>query len=162
MRNAMFDLEREVAAWSKAVHADGCRNAASMAELGDHLHCEIDRGRAEGLSDEEAFRAAVARLGPASLLKAEHRKNRSIFGRGLAAAARYDRSQAGDEHRGLFLAHGLLWASLIIATSLVLSKADAPGTAASLLITLVFVPTWWGSQLLLLRALRGKPRGGAE
>jgi hypothetical protein len=153
----MFDLEKAVAAWSEGVYADGCRNAAGVAELIDHLHCEIERGRSEGLSGEEAFRAAVAKLGPAAALRTEHAKNRSVLGRGLAAAARYDRSQGADEHRGLFLAHGLLWASVVIATSLILSKADAPGTAASLLITVAFVPTWWGSQQLLRRAVRRKP-----
>ena len=105
----MFDLEKEVAAWSAGVDAGRCRQAASVAELSDHLYCEIERAREDGLSDEQAFRAAVAKLGRADDLTTEHAKGRSVLGRLCAAAARYD--DAHGESRELLLAHAILWAA---------------------------------------------------
>lgn len=149
----MFDLEKEVAAWSAAVHAESCRDAAHAAELSDHLHCEIERARAEGMSDEQAFRAAVAKLGARRELSAEEAKNRSLLGVACAAVAAYDGAHAGRERRGLFMGHALLWAALILATSLLLSKSSTPDLL-SFLIVGVMVPIWWASQELLRRALR--------
>jgi hypothetical protein len=155
----MFDLDKEVAAWSRAMHAERCRETAHAAELSDHLHCEIERGRAQGLSDEQAFKAAVAKLGAQPELEAEESKNRSLLGTVCAAAGRYERLRAG--HTGLFLAHALLWAALMLATSAVLSKSSAPQAFAWLL-TGVLVPTWWASEQLLRRALRPARPGRAE
>ena len=157
----MFDLEKEVAAWSQAVHADRCRNAGRVAELTDHLHCEIDRARAEGVSDERAFAAAVARLGQGQELAAEHAKDRSVLRKACAVVARYDRMESSGGHRGLLIAHSMLWASVMLATSLMMSRAAASGTLGLLLIV-VLVPSWWGSELILRRALRHKPKRKQE
>jgi len=157
----VFDLEREVAAWSEAVHASRCRNAASVAELSDHLHCEIDRARSEGMSDEMAFAAAVAKLGEKHELSAEHAKNRSILGKIYAADARYARSISSGQHRGLLIAHAMIWAVLILASSLVMSKTDARETFV-LLITCVWGPLWWGSDQILRRALHQGPGRGRK
>lgn len=155
----MFDLEKEVAAWSEAVYADRCSRAAGVAELSDHLYCEIDRGRASGLSDEAAFRAAVARLGAAPALAAEHVKNRSLLQRACAAAMRYERSGWKREDRSLLLAHAILWAALMLAYSLVAHRAMARDVAVWLLLG-VLMPCWWASEQLLRRALRAKRVGG--
>jgi hypothetical protein len=149
----MFDLDREVTAWANSVHAERCRAAAGAAELTDHLYCEIERGRAEGLSDEEAFRAAVARLGSASALMAEEAKNRSALGTVCQVAAKLDGAGVRPDHRGALLAHALIWASLIIATSMILSKT-AVRDVYSLLLMVVFVPLWWASDQLLRSVLR--------
>jgi hypothetical protein len=158
----MFDLEKEVAAWSEAVHAGRCSQAASVAELSDHLYCEIDRARAGGLSDEQAFAAAVAKLGPAPELAAEHAKNRSLLQTGCAAAARYERSEPSGKRRGLLVAHAIIWAVLTIASALVWkSAAPAASGAFEWLLIGVFVPSWLASEQILRRALRAKPRAGA-
>lgn len=149
----MFDLDREVTAWSTSVHAERCRPVAEVAELTDHLYCEIERGRAEGLSDEEAFHAAIARLGSASMLTAEEAKNRSALGTACQVAAKLDGAGVRREHRGVLLGHALIWASLILATSLLLSKT-AVRDVFSLLLVVVFVPLWWASEQLLRTALR--------
>ncbi len=151
----MFDLEQEVAAWSQTVHADRCRHAESVAELSDHLLCEIERARAQGLSDEQAFAAAVAKLGAGSELAAEHAKNRSLLGSACAVAARHERAESRGQG-GLLMAHAIIWAALILGTSLILSKTDA-GAFRSLLLTVVLLPTcWWASEQVLRRALRNK------
>jgi hypothetical protein len=156
----MFDLDREVAAWSAAVYAERCQPAAGVEELSDHLYCEIDRARGEGLSEEEAFNAAIARLGSAPELKAEHAKNRSALGAACQVVAKADRLGASPEYRRLLLAHALVWAAVMIASALVLKKTAAPETFGWLLIG-VFFPLWWASDQILRRAVRRRPAGGA-
>jgi hypothetical protein len=149
----MFDIEQEVAAWSAAVHADRCRRSDSVAELSDHLWCEIERGRAAGMSDEAAFAAAVAKVGPAPALAAEQARGRSWGAAAWAAVVRSERASHG--HRGLFVAHGLVWAAMMIATAAALKSAVAPGAFVWLLVC-VLVPGQWASEQLLRRALRVK------
>jgi hypothetical protein len=57
------------------------------------------------------------------------------------------------ERRRLLLAHGFVWAALMIASALLLKKAAAPETYAWLL-TLVFIPLSFASEQILRRALR--------
>lgn len=156
----MFDLEREVAAWSAAVHAERCQPAASVAELSDHLYCEIDRARAEGFSDEEAFRTAIARAGSLSELTAEHAKNRSALGAACQLMAKLDRSGSSPENRRLLLVHAFIWAVLLIASTLVLKKAAAP-PVWGWLPTVIFIPLWQASDQILRLALRRRHTGGS-
>ncbi|HET9273191.1 MAG TPA: permease prefix domain 1-containing protein [Methyloceanibacter sp.] len=146
----MFDLDKEIANWSAAVHAGRCRSEASVAELRDHLYCEIERARAEGLTEEQAFSAAVAKLGSAPELAAENAKNRSL----LAAVCAAERPRGPQ---GKFLmAHGIVWAAVMIGSAL-LSIAGPMGYV--FLLTLVLVPSWFASEQILRRALRGGPAG---
>jgi hypothetical protein len=151
----MFNLETEVAAWSRSVYAERCKPAASEAELIDHLYCEIDRARATGLSDEAAFRAATTRLGSTSELTAEIDKNRSAFGAACQVMAKLEDPVRRDQ-RGLMVAHAIVWAALIIATSLVLKRSGASEVDDWLVIT-VFIPLWLVSDLILRQALRRRP-----
>jgi hypothetical protein len=146
----VFDLEREVAAWSSAVHEGRCRTASEVAELSDHLYCEIDRARAEGLSDEEAFRTAIARMGSAPQLAEEHAKNRSALRRSVCRALADD---ARPEHRAPLVAHALIWAALLLATTMVLVGQGAADAWGWFWIG-VFVPLWWASDQLLRNVLR--------
>jgi hypothetical protein len=146
----MFDLDREVASWSATLQGERCHDAARVAELTDHLYCEIDRARAEGRSDEEAFRTAVARLGSVTELTAEHAKNRSAVCR---VAAKIEPPLQYPGHRGPLIAHAFIWASLILASSVMFSKSEAPNLYGYLL-TGVCVPLWWVSDRLPRSALR--------
>ncbi len=152
----MFNLDREVAAWAAAVHAQRCQPAASLAELSDHLYCEIERARAEGQSDEEAFHRATERLGSTTALAAEHEKNRSALGTACQIAAKIDGPLVTAEDRRLLIAHGLIWATLMIASALLLKKSTTNEVFTWLLIV-VFVPLWLASDRLLRRALRQRP-----
>jgi hypothetical protein len=154
----MFDLDREVANWSAAVHAERCQSAAEVAELSDHLYCEIERALGEGLSNDEAFRVATARLGSASQLIAENAKNRSALGTVCQVAAKADRSSS-PEYRRLLLGHAVVWAALMIACAMVLKKTVEAEVAGWLLI-LTFIPLWFASDQLLQRALRSRTASG--
>jgi len=148
----MFDLEREVTAWSEGIHAGRCRSAAGIAELKDHLYCEIERARGEGLSEEETFAAAVAKLGRAGELAAEHAKNRTALGAACAVAERLD--GAGPKHRGLLLAHGIVWAAITISSALLAKKSSAASSEFLWQMLLVLLPGWIATEQILRRALR--------
>ncbi len=157
----MFDLEREIKAWSEAALEGACRDAAGVAELTDHLWCEVERARSGGLSDEQAFHAAVAKLGPAKSFAAEHAKNRSLLGEACAIAARLEGGGPRGSHKELLVTHSLFWAGLMLVLAFMLPKGadrDAPGW----LFVAVLIPAWWTSEQLLRRALRRPPRGGAR
>jgi hypothetical protein len=156
----MFDLEREVAAWSAAVHAARCQPSASVTELSDHLYCEIDRARTAGVSDEEAFRIAVTRLGSPSELTAEHAKNRSALGTVCQLAAKIDRLESIPEYRRFLLGHSVIWAVLMITSALLLKKSAEPEMGAWMLIV-IFIPLWLASDQILRAALRQKLSRGA-
>jgi hypothetical protein len=152
----VFNLDREVAAWATAVHAQRCQPVAGVAELSDHLYCEIERARAEGQPDEEAFHTATERLGSTTALAAEHDKNRSALGTACQLAAKIDGPLVTAADRRLLMAHAFVWAALMIATAIVLKKSTTNEVFAWLLIC-VFVPLWLASNQILRRALRLRP-----
>ena len=57
------------------------------------------------------------------------------------AAARDERRYSNGRHRNLLMAHAILWAAVMIATSLMMSKSTAPDSL-SLLLIIVLVPSW--------------------
>lgn len=157
----MFELEREVRAWSEAVYASRCRNAASVAELSDHLYCEIDRARAEGMSDEQAFAAAVAKLGSASELAAEHAKSRSWLARFYAWEVQASRGASGRKQAWLHIANALIWAMVMLASAYLLKKDGAPhDTRTSILFLLL--SSWVGTDQLLRAAMGRGARNAAR
>jgi hypothetical protein len=157
----VFDLDREANAWIESVHSGRCRNAASAAELRDHLDCEIDRARAGGLSDEQAFAAAVARLGPADTLATELGKDRSLLAAGCAVAARLEGRDASDRFKGPLLAHALLWAGVVVATALLSPRSEGTKPIEFLILG-ILVPCWLASEQILRSVLRRSRAGGAR
>lgn len=67
----MFDLNRAVKDWRKALKAQPEIIDSDMDELEDHLREEFDTLKSHGLSDEEAFMVASRRLGPPEDLSGE-------------------------------------------------------------------------------------------
>lgn len=79
MLKNQFNLEHEIQAWCKTIHADWFTRDAKVEELKDHLCCEIERLMNEGLSDLEAFQTATQKLGTIHELRKEHSKNLNLF-----------------------------------------------------------------------------------
>lgn len=130
----MFDLEREVDRWTDKAFAGSCRGkAASLAELRDHLHSDVERLMGEGRSSEDAFRMATARLGETA--------------GGLAAP------EGNSKLRQARLANAMIWAALILGTALVLAKRSDQDVLNFLLIG-VLLPLWFAADQLLARLLR--------
>jgi len=110
-----FQLDKAVNDWCADAGA-GRADGDAVAELRDHLYCEIERLRGDGLSDRDAFLAATTQLGDAGRLSAEFSKNN------ICAAAPSGGSVAMDpKYPGTRAAIGLMqsmvWAVLMLAVS---------------------------------------------
>ncbi|HET7453219.1 MAG TPA: hypothetical protein VFL12_10785 [Thermoanaerobaculia bacterium] len=70
-------------------------------------------------------------------------------------------SCAAVARKRLFLAHGVLWASITIAGAVLAKKSGgAASSAFEWMLLLVLIPGWIGSERILRRALRvGAGRG---
>lgn len=143
----MFDLDSEVAAWSAQV-AQRCGHEEDIAELEDHLRSAFERLSAEGMPAERAFELAVRRMGDVAEINAEYEKNRSLLSRLhgslLSWGRQPTRGHSGQRENGL----AIVFASLIIAASILLSSADISGSAAAGYLLIVVVPLWLVSRRL--------------
>jgi putative ABC transport system permease protein len=67
----MFDLERSIRQWKMSLRRQETFEDGMIADLETHLRDIIDALKREGVSDEEAFREAVARVGGAENIASE-------------------------------------------------------------------------------------------
>ena len=74
----MFDLDQAINEWRAELRKQDVFEDALVADLEAQLRDAFEALKAQGLSDEEAFRGAVAQLGPPGAIAAEYRKNRDL------------------------------------------------------------------------------------
>jgi putative ABC transport system permease protein len=74
----MFDLEKAVREWERALRKYEAFEDALIADLELQLRDTYDALRSEGFADEDAFQKAVARVGTPEEIAAEYRKNRVV------------------------------------------------------------------------------------
>ena len=72
----MFNLEKEIRKWLKALRRSEDLEDSDIAELESHLRDEIDHQIKRGLDEEAAFRAALEKSAPADILREEYGKAR--------------------------------------------------------------------------------------
>jgi hypothetical protein len=70
----MFNLEEAISEWKRQIRAAGVKNPNVVEELESHLLEDVARQTQSGVSAEQAFKAAVERVGHPSLLKREFAK----------------------------------------------------------------------------------------
>lgn len=70
----MSALNRQIRFWRWQLYFKGAFTTDDIDELESHLRDEIDYLLRLGISEEEAFKQAVQRLGDADFLKAEYMK----------------------------------------------------------------------------------------
>src|ERR1700743_3988821 len=70
----MYNLEKEIARWRQRMAAGGINAPAVLDELESHLREEIEQQFFSGAGEQEAFEAAVLRIGQAGRLKCEFAK----------------------------------------------------------------------------------------
>ncbi len=127
----MFDLERELKTWSRAVLPAGCRNEDERrAELEDHLSCEIEALQKGGLTTEQAYRAAIDHMGEQTRLAKEFAKNRSLLSTLCLIEGEHMRD---DSNRplmrsaklgGVIIGQSIVWAVVMLAVSAELSDTQ--------------------------------------
>ena len=149
----MFDLDREIDSWCRDVLGARCVNTAGMDELVDHVHCEVEKLRGQGMNAEEAFNAATERMGDTRELAREYTKNYGPVARLVQKLMRLENCAAHRVHYKLFIGHALAWATAMIVTALVANAFDAPKSIAGA-ITLALILGYVGSEHLLRKALK--------
>ncbi|MEZ4726918.1 MAG: permease prefix domain 1-containing protein [Caldilineaceae bacterium] len=154
MSDLKFELDKEVQIWCRAVHRFGWNRQARIAELADHLYCEIEQLQAAGLSAEVAFRTATEQLGDVAQLQSEHIKNATLLSLLYTQAEQFAFAtlKSGDRPMtpkraalynilvSLFFAAAIILASYLIADTQYEHHAQ---TVTYLLIALWFVPFTW-------------------
>lgn len=149
----MFDLDREIDSWCRQVLGARCVNTAGMDELVDHVYCEVERARSEGMDDAAAFAAATSRLGEPEELAREYRKNYGPVARLFQKLLRLEYQPEYRLHYRLFIGHSVIWALAIIAAALIANSQDLQ-QATSFTITLFLIAGYFVSERLLRKALR--------
>ena len=97
----MFDLRKEVEEWSLHITGRGCGSWSRKEEIIDHLYCEMEKLRAQGLPEREAFLTAARRMGDSKELFDEYAKNRGFLDFGCHVAP--DRNFGGGRFKSNFL-----------------------------------------------------------
>ena len=141
----MFELEQAVQDWCQQVAASGCGNAHRIAELKDHLHCEIERLQHQGLSAEQAFQTATKQLGQQPQLHAEYAKNHNTLA-GLCQheSATDESGQTAEQHSKNSIAHAILFAAAMLASAILIDDTTAASISLFILLGL-----WWATQTLM-------------
>ncbi|MFT7077119.1 MAG: hypothetical protein ACJA0P_003139 [Planctomycetota bacterium] len=140
----MFHLNEQVIAWCQSVHRNGSDRDARVDELADHVFCEIAQLTATGMSDEEAFLVATARMGKADDLAIEHNKNQgslSKFGVVLLAMScgsteRLRELVTRKQASALLLGVSLLVAAIMLGSALITKRSDQT-------FIWVLIAIWW-------------------
>jgi hypothetical protein len=70
----MFNLEQSIADWRKQMHAAGIQTPVPLVELESHLRAAIEQQAKAGLNEQDAFTAAVQKLGSAHTVQNEFMK----------------------------------------------------------------------------------------
>ena len=142
----MFELEREVLAWCRSIHASGPDRQERTDELADHLFCEIDRLTAQGLSDEQAFQMATRRMGETDALIQEHSKNTggaskvwSVFrALGTCNSGALGEMLSDKERSALLIAVSLVFAGAMLFASYLMRASEHSQT-----VTYALIAVWW-------------------
>ena len=149
-----FDLDKEVQLWCRAVHRFGWNRQARIAELADHLHCEIERLQSEGLSRQAAFRAAAEQLGDVGQLQSEHIKNVPLLSLfftqveqvAFATLKSGEKPMTPKRAATYNIVISLVFAAAITLASYLIADTQYEGhaqTVTYLLIAIWFVPFTW-------------------
>lgn len=134
-------IEKRALRWCRGIHPLGFGRSARVAELYDHLMCEVEELTAQGMCEEQALLLAIAQLGESGALEAEFAKLRgvqrwSVVGLALATgnSVTLGRTLNGNERLalGVLVPIALLW-STALAPSWISHSGLALSAIASLL-----------------------------
>jgi len=122
----MFDLDSAVHQWSALVLSTDSISNRNIDELKDHLHCEVERYVAQGLSPQEAFNKAISIIGESDILAGENQKNKRFLEK--LCAFEFGTIGQYQTHKGDNMINrkkaqwqqSILWAAAIIACAIIL------------------------------------------
>jgi ABC-type multidrug transport system fused ATPase/permease subunit len=138
----MFNLEKAVNQWCSEV-IKGAGTPERRDELKDHLYSDVERLQAQGLTQEQAFRAAIERLGETTSLAGEYAKNHNllnkicVFENTVLKVA--DNTVDGENKMPIsskiIITQSILWAVAILASAIVLTDTEQAYQVVFLILT---------------------------
>lgn len=137
----MFNLNQAIQQWCELVLSNDSIKSKNIDELSDHLHCEVEQFIKSGKSEEQAFKAAIEKMGEIDMLAGEYEKNRSFLQKLCAfeygTVGQYS-SESSDQSKtkSKVLAQSIMWAAAMIASALIISN----GKEAFNVVFLVLLP----------------------
>jgi hypothetical protein len=135
-RNNMFNLDQAILEWRRQMLAADIKSPVPLDELESHLRDEIEQQVKSGLSEAEAFKTAIQKIGRAHLVQHEFKKIESRW--------------EGLERKltEILLVAGPVLASLSMGRSVLLNRDMTPGQKMSCLAGFaMFTLLVWGGRL---------------
>jgi len=130
----MFNLEQAINEWRRQMTADGIKSSSVLDELENHLREDVERQIRSRIDQEQAFQAAVSRIGQSDLLKAEFAKIGGVkemrLGKMIGIAC------------GMFTVLFSLWAAPWLLTVHELSRTERMLGLVSVVLTVLSVISW--------------------
>lgn len=119
----MFNLNQAIQQWCELVLSNDSIKSKNIDELIDHLHCEVEQFIKNGKSEEQAFKAAIEKMGEIDMLAGEYEKNRSF----LQKLCAFEYGTVGqntnqNKTKSNILSQSILWASAMIASALIITN----------------------------------------
>src|SRR5439155_2716771 len=74
----MFNLDQAIADWRRQMLAAGIKSPEVLDELESHLRDDFDQQLLSGLTEQQAFAAAVQQIGHAGALQSEFSKLKPV------------------------------------------------------------------------------------
>lgn len=152
----MFDLAQSIDAWCQAVHRYRMNRVEHVEELKDHLYCKVEALQKGGMTDEQAFKEAIAQMGQVEELAAEHEKNRNFTTRLFDQISNYQEriSHMNEKKR----ARLLIGISIVFAITMMLSSSLIEDGDTSQVVVNILIALWWIPFSILAVGVRRKTR----
>ena len=118
----MFNLNQAIQQWCELELSNDSIKSKNIDELIDHLYCEVEQFIKNGKSEEQAFKAAIEKMGEIDMLAGEYEKNRSF----LQKLCAFEYGTVGqntnpNKTKSSILSQSILWASAMIASALIIT-----------------------------------------
>ena len=144
----MFQLEEAIVGWRRSLRRRGRIRKARIAELEDHLRCEIEERLANGQSAEDAFQDASRQLGDTRQLAKAYAVNAGWAGRMWQRIKQNHYTNGGCMSRRMKSAMIILNA-LFFAAVILLSKWYWMNDGFSSTTLFLIIAVWFGAHVAL-------------
>jgi len=138
----MFNLSKAVDDWCNNVVAYDIWDADKIDELKDHLYCIIEAEVKAGCSEQQAFENATQSMGYARNESSEVQERARIV-QGVCRVLKKIEGRSSGESP-LIIGHAVIWASVMLATAMVINNKE---TGQSVMMILIL--GWFASLMTL-------------
>ncbi|MDF1837105.1 MAG: permease prefix domain 1-containing protein [Planctomycetota bacterium] len=154
----MFNLNDEVLAWCQSAVPACVERHERVAELVDHVLCQVEAHMGDGSSEEEAFHAAIQRMGDSKHLAEESQKEQTWNQRQKGILLALCTGNVGALRRTLRPKEGAAWiigVSLVFAAAMILTDSWADSRGMGHAVTMTWIAVWFVPYSLLSMATVG-------